>query len=166
MYFDKSVILMWFLSECHINPHSTIGTWRPWQVEQSLTPPSWICVQDGSKHFIGSHEKSETDESKITMTSWEETEAQRTEVNHLRSQRYSVEKQGSRMVSGQFVFFSIGGKLSYILYFFFNWRNIVLSSAIHASWYHRLNGHEFEQAPGVGDRQGSLECCRPWGRKE
>ena len=28
------------------------------------------------------------------------------------------------------------------------------------------NGHEFEQAPGVGDRQGSLPCCSPWGRKE
>ena len=166
MYFDKSVILMWFLSECHINPHSTIGTWRPWQVEQSLTPPSWICVQDGSKHFIGSHEKSETDESKITMTSWEETEAQRTEVNHLRSQRYSVEKQGSRMVSGQFLFFFNWRKIVLYFIFFFNWGNIVLSSAIHASWYHRLNGHEFEQAPGVGDRQGSLECCRPWGRKE
>ena len=33
-------------------------------------------------------------------------------------------------------------------------------------WYHRLNGHEFEQALGVGDGQGSLGCCRPWGRKE
>ena len=33
-------------------------------------------------------------------------------------------------------------------------------------WHHRLNGHEFEQAPGVGDRQGSLVCCSPWGRKE
>ena len=32
--------------------------------------------------------------------------------------------------------------------------------------YHRLNGHEFEQAPGVGDGQGSLACCSPWGRKE
>ena len=29
-----------------------------------------------------------------------------------------------------------------------------------------LNGHEFEQAPGVGDRQGSLACCNPWGYKE
>ena len=28
------------------------------------------------------------------------------------------------------------------------------------------NGHEFEQAPGVGDRQGSLTCCCPWGHKE
>ena len=28
-------------------------------------------------------------------------------------------------------------------------------------WHHQLNGHEFEQALGVGDRQGSLECCRP-----
>ena len=26
--------------------------------------------------------------------------------------------------------------------------------------------HEFEQAPGVGDGQGSLACCSPWGRKE
>ena len=33
-------------------------------------------------------------------------------------------------------------------------------------WHHRFNGHEFEQALGVGDRQGSLACCSPWGRKE
>ena len=33
-------------------------------------------------------------------------------------------------------------------------------------WYHRLNGHKFEQAPGVGDRQGNLVCYSPWGRKE
>ena len=33
-------------------------------------------------------------------------------------------------------------------------------------WYHRLNGHEFEQASGVGDGQGSLACCSPWGCKE
>ena len=31
---------------------------------------------------------------------------------------------------------------------------------------HRLDGHEFEQALGVGDGQGSLVCCSPWGRKE
>ena len=35
-----------------------------------------------------------------------------------------------------------------------------------AGWHHRLDGHESEQAPGVGDGQGSLECCSPWGRKE
>ena len=28
-------------------------------------------------------------------------------------------------------------------------------------WHQRLNGHEFEQAPGVGDRQESLACCSP-----
>ena len=28
-------------------------------------------------------------------------------------------------------------------------------------WHHRLNGHEFEQAPGVGDGQGSRACCSP-----
>ena len=33
-------------------------------------------------------------------------------------------------------------------------------------WHHGLNGHEFEQAPGVGDGQGSLVSCNPWGRKE
>ena len=32
--------------------------------------------------------------------------------------------------------------------------------------HHQLNGHEFEQAPGVGDGQGSLVCCSPWGRKK
>ena len=33
-------------------------------------------------------------------------------------------------------------------------------------WPHRLDEHEFEQALGVGDRQGSLVCCNPWGHKE
>ena len=33
-------------------------------------------------------------------------------------------------------------------------------------WHHRLNGHEFEQALGVGDGQGSLVCCSPWDHKE
>ena len=33
-------------------------------------------------------------------------------------------------------------------------------------WYHQLDGHEFEQTPGVGDGQGSLTCYSPWGRKE
>ena len=32
--------------------------------------------------------------------------------------------------------------------------------------HQRLNGHEFEQAPGVGGRQGSLVYCSPWGSKE
>ena len=33
-------------------------------------------------------------------------------------------------------------------------------------WHHRLNGHVFEQALGVGDGQGGLVGCSPWGRKE
>ena len=33
-------------------------------------------------------------------------------------------------------------------------------------WHHRLNRHEFEQALGVGDGQGSLMSCNPWGHKE
>ena len=32
-------------------------------------------------------------------------------------------------------------------------------------WHHPLDGHEFEQAPGVGDGQGSLACCSPRGRR-
>ena len=30
-------------------------------------------------------------------------------------------------------------------------------------WHHWFDGHEFEQAPGIGDGQGSLACCSPWG---
>ena len=30
-------------------------------------------------------------------------------------------------------------------------------------WHHRLNGHEFDQAAGDGEGQGSLVCCSPWG---
>ena len=33
-------------------------------------------------------------------------------------------------------------------------------------WHSQLNGHEFEQAPGDSERQGSLACCSPWGCKE
>ena len=33
-------------------------------------------------------------------------------------------------------------------------------------WHHQLDGHEFEKAPGVGDGQGSLVCCSPWGCRE
>ena len=33
-------------------------------------------------------------------------------------------------------------------------------------WRHQLDGHEFEQAPAVGNGQGSLSCYSPWGHKE
>ena len=33
-------------------------------------------------------------------------------------------------------------------------------------WHHQFNEDEPEQAPGVGDGQGSLVCCSPWGYKE
>ena len=33
-------------------------------------------------------------------------------------------------------------------------------------WHHGLNEHEFEEAPGVGDGQGSLLCFSPWSHKE
>ena len=33
-------------------------------------------------------------------------------------------------------------------------------------WHQRLDGHEFEQAPGDGEGQGSLVCCSPWGCRE
>ena len=35
-----------------------------------------------------------------------------------------------------------------------------------AGWHHRLDGLEFEEAPGVGDGQGGLVCWDSWGRKE
>ena len=33
-------------------------------------------------------------------------------------------------------------------------------------WHHRYDGHELAQVLGVGDEQGSLACCSPWGHKE
>jgi len=33
-------------------------------------------------------------------------------------------------------------------------------------WHHQLNGHECEQTPGDGERQGTLACCTPWGHKK
>ena len=33
-------------------------------------------------------------------------------------------------------------------------------------WLDGIDDHEFEQALGVGDGQGGLVCCRPWGRRE
>ena len=33
-------------------------------------------------------------------------------------------------------------------------------------WHHQLNEHEFEQTLGIGDGQGSMTCCSPWGCKE
>ena len=33
-------------------------------------------------------------------------------------------------------------------------------------WHHRLNAHEFKQAPEDGEGQRSLACCSSWGRKE
>ena len=33
-------------------------------------------------------------------------------------------------------------------------------------WHHQLDGYQFEHALGVGDGQGSLVCCSPWGHKE
>ena len=35
-----------------------------------------------------------------------------------------------------------------------------------AGWHHRLDGHEFELPPGVGNGQGGLACCDSWGHKE
>ena len=33
-------------------------------------------------------------------------------------------------------------------------------------WHHQLNGYEFESTLGIGDGQGGLSCCSPWGHKE
>ena len=35
-----------------------------------------------------------------------------------------------------------------------------------AGWHHRLDGHEFEYSPGVGEEQGGEVCCDSWGPKE
>ena len=47
-----------------------------------------------------------------------------------------------------------------------DWRQERMTEDEMVRWYHWLNGHEFEQALGDGEGQGSLVCCSPWGRKE
>ena len=49
-----------------------------------------------------------------------------------------------------------------------DWRQEKKGMTAHemVGWHHRLNGHESESTPGVGDGQGGLMCCSPWGRKE
>ena len=37
-----------------------------------------------------------------------------------------------------------------------------MTKAEMVGWYHRLDGHEFEHAPGIGNGRGSLLCCSPW----
>ena len=45
-----------------------------------------------------------------------------------------------------------------------DWQQVEKGTMV--GWHHRLDGHEFEQASGVGDGQGNLACCSQWGRKE
>ena len=46
------------------------------------------------------------------------------------------------------------------------WKEKGMTEDEMAGWHHQLDGREFEQAPAVGDGQGSLVCCSPWGYKE
>ena len=45
-----------------------------------------------------------------------------------------------------------------------DWKQEKMGTTEHelVKWHHQLNGHEFEQAMGVHDGQGSLACCSPW----
>ena len=45
-------------------------------------------------------------------------------------------------------------------------RKRIQQRMIMAGWYHRLDGHEFEQPLGVGDRQGGLAGCNSWGHRK
>ena len=47
-----------------------------------------------------------------------------------------------------------------------DWRQKRMTEDEMVGWHHWLNGHEFEEAPGVGDGQGTLACYSPWGCKE
>ena len=49
---------------------------------------------------------------------------------------------------------------------YWKWDEKGMTEGETVGWHHRLNGHEFYQAPRVGDGQGGLECCSPWGCKE
>ena len=47
-----------------------------------------------------------------------------------------------------------------------DWRQEEKGMTEMIGWHHRLDGDEFEQALGVGNGQGSLACCSPWGHKQ
>ena len=47
-----------------------------------------------------------------------------------------------------------------------DWRQKGMTEDEMAGWHHLLYGHEFEQGSRVGDGQGRLMCCSPWGHKE
>ena len=46
------------------------------------------------------------------------------------------------------------------------WKEKGMTEDKMVGWHYRLDGHEFEQVPGVSDGQGSLACCTPWSCKE
>ena len=46
------------------------------------------------------------------------------------------------------------------------WQEKGMTEDERVRWHYRLYGHEYEQAPGDGEGQGSLACCTPWGYKE
>ena len=46
------------------------------------------------------------------------------------------------------------------------WKEKGMTEDEMVGWHHWLSGHEFEWALGIGDGQGGLACCSPWGRKE
>ena len=46
-----------------------------------------------------------------------------------------------------------------------DWRQKRMTEDKMVGWHHWLDGHEFEYALGVGDRQGSLACGSPWGHR-
>ena len=48
----------------------------------------------------------------------------------------------------------------------YRWEEEGMTKDKMVGWHRQLNGHEFEWTPGVGDGQGDLACCRPWGGKE
>ena len=70
------------------------------------------------------------------------------------------------------VYIQLWESLSHKRFFHFNSLNYLIQCKYciklqcMVGWHHQLDGHEFEQAPGIGDGQGSLACYSPWGRKE
>ena len=49
---------------------------------------------------------------------------------------------------------------------YWRWEEKGMTEYKMVGWHYQLDGHEFQQAPGVGDGQGTLACCCPWGHKE
>ena len=146
---------------------------EPWGHQGRRIIPAAICQPSGYSHslHLGSEELQDTGPRQLRYTwkewsHWAQTLASpHTEKNtKFLNLRYLVFFNSQK-------YFWYSDYLPLVANFDITWLHPHLPGAVLSGllelvgWYHRLNGHEFEQAPGDGEGQGGLACCSPCSRK-